>query len=1641
MAKSGCLMDLKSSLIRELHKVNMTDEQFSEMQQTVNSSVYEMYMNTKIEKIEKDVSELYTSDFINHSGGALGADITFDEIGNEYGFKHHKHYYHGVRNENNAPHGNEKIDSLSYGQGKVKAALAAKRNWGYQNSTVSDPRLIRNWSQVKNSSTVFAISTIVGKGQKIFPDQKSDTRIAVAPSVTGGTGYAVGMAINEDKKIYVFNQKSLDKDYPAGWYVYDKATDNFIPTETPVLTENYAGIGSRNLTEEGTQAIKDLFENTLSKSKSNGTVSTLEPEINIYSTDKNGFETLSNLSPREFTFNGKQYHSVEHAYQTLKTGKFNESVFNEYNNRYASGMQLGKFTGGTKADIDTSYQLMKDLIKSSIEQNEDAKKLLLSTKNSSLTHSQEKGSWGKDLPKILMEVRSELKNYKASGSGPKEWISGNNESEFYVFERESVADFINVIETNTGDLTARTDNAGYHSLISGLMGLIQNTLKDAELTKTIDVALIKTKDAYSNARFIRGEENFYGEDPNTGEKILETGDRLEVRYGTDVDMDRLVEEGPKKGTIVDDYSNGLQGFRELMVHDMLHGIVDDAMHMNRELYNKAASIQSQYSKYVTVDAMIKAMKDRSGFDATAAQIEQIKDIVNYINGSPVEFMMYALTNPMVYEIMDSAGKTESAKYDLIDTSGRAIRDKRFQKSKFRDLMDKFVDIINNTYKQIKIGMKMSGGKVAEKNGIDVLKDTIMMAAVKNLEGTGLNKEQRERKLSDAQYGDYNLGGALDLSDKYKEYNERIKKFNDKIFSKTIDTGDRFKVGERVEAFGSWMNKFSLIKDNREKGRFRLFSDVINTIVEDTTSRSNGAADFYKIFREIKGSRDRDKIEMIQTAREMLDKNWIDVSKEERESMSYFMQTDWKSLGLDLDSYSELLSDNAKLDSEIGRLKSDIGVTEYNENAKFLGYYMVNGVSKAPELMRNANMIVNRVYGSGTRNPLVKQSDVNLTISKVDKLATMYAMKYLSQNDKDNIVKTIKSQRDLVQATSNLYYSYSDEQTKKFAQVGLDKYIMKGYVKKSSVVDMKFEIVESSKVRKNKYVAHTDIRIDNSIGKILKDGKTYHLVVSRDYDTARTQGGFDDIHIIDKQIGIRDIYSGSDKEMIGRIINSNDMFKAIHKDKTKGTSYKLSTATSDDMNDLAMMEDQLIPSYDVSGNVIDYEIPISSDIRKKYGREINDIANTVAQTISHINSKDNAIGNNRKFAEMLISESDSNEGKPGYVLLRPTSQEERDKGIRHKYDEEWAMIPKYIQDAILSKDEYGDNIRDGLWVKEGRINNIIGYKDPSIANLKLFGKDLTDYPNMQRAVQVMESYWKALSSRYKEIVVKYFPNVVWANITSNMWVAMRHGVGPLEYAKSFIRHWSSLTDYLETVDEINMLKLEDKSGTSKNKNRIEALEEKLVRNPFNLLIKDGQFSTIMEDLDMSGMTKKTHIQDYIDTTAERFDNVGIESKEFIANIYATRGSAANRTLEKLTVFNDIINRSIIMERMMQDLEKIKFNNEDDKTQKIQDILNYVDMLFVNYSYLDNKYLKYANDTNILQFTKYFFRALKANISMMSRNPLSTIGFESFDEFAFDLSDSFDQYASPITGLSNRFIPNPVQMFQDVVTPHTAAVLFH
>lgn len=127
--------------------------------------------------------------------------------------------------------------------------------------------------------------------------------------------------------------------------------------------------------------------------------------INIYykgnTTDN---KSLSNLAERPFTHNEKRYFSVEHAYQSLKSGKFDLITYNKYK---SGGIKIAGNLG-TKTQDNYNLSLMKTLIKESLEQNPEIKQELLDTNNAVLTHFQDSGIWKTKFPELLMEVRNEL---------------------------------------------------------------------------------------------------------------------------------------------------------------------------------------------------------------------------------------------------------------------------------------------------------------------------------------------------------------------------------------------------------------------------------------------------------------------------------------------------------------------------------------------------------------------------------------------------------------------------------------------------------------------------------------------------------------------------------------------------------------------------------------------------------------------------------------------------------------------------------------------------------------------------------------------------------------------------------------------------------------------------------------------------------------------------------------------------------------------------------------------------------------------------------------------------------------------------------------------------------------------------------
>ena len=148
---------------------------------------------------------------------------------------------------------------------------------------------------------------------------------------------------------------------------------------------------------------------------------------------------LSNFAIRPFEYNGVAYTSVEEAFQKAKlqyAAPITQQPVSvqEWANTSESSGKKNRVLGQSIAGLNTkdwdanSSRIMKELIKASFEQNPDALQSLLATGNAELTHTQEPGKWGMLFPKILMEVREELRP-KQKNSSNSTHVPGTMRSE------------------------------------------------------------------------------------------------------------------------------------------------------------------------------------------------------------------------------------------------------------------------------------------------------------------------------------------------------------------------------------------------------------------------------------------------------------------------------------------------------------------------------------------------------------------------------------------------------------------------------------------------------------------------------------------------------------------------------------------------------------------------------------------------------------------------------------------------------------------------------------------------------------------------------------------------------------------------------------------------------------------------------------------------------------------------------------------------------------------------------------------------------------------------------------------------------------------------------------------------------------
>lgn len=365
-----------------------------------------------------------------NSGGAYGGDTYWDVIGRQFGLTNINHFRPAdnqrlsktLRDRNVKPFSITHEQS-NYAREQIKQLTGMELPYD-----VGGELLARNFYQVDKSDGVFAIANITSSQR----------------AVEGGTNIAVQVGIKQAKPVHVYDLNT------ESWYQYNQSTGRFEVEDTPVLTKSFAGVGTRNIQNykvnkngqwvdregyvgydkalKAANAIKAVYQKTFNTAQTSNTV-------NIYAgTGENA--DLSNFAIRPFThhFNDgsvKDFQSVEQAFQYIKASEFADTRSNDGNTRPS-----GKSIQAEIMDTTTGSQLrslgrqirnlnvqawdrsssfvMKQLLKESFEQNPQALQILLSTGNATLTHVQDNSKWGKEFPKLLMEVREELRKKQDS---------------------------------------------------------------------------------------------------------------------------------------------------------------------------------------------------------------------------------------------------------------------------------------------------------------------------------------------------------------------------------------------------------------------------------------------------------------------------------------------------------------------------------------------------------------------------------------------------------------------------------------------------------------------------------------------------------------------------------------------------------------------------------------------------------------------------------------------------------------------------------------------------------------------------------------------------------------------------------------------------------------------------------------------------------------------------------------------------------------------------------------------------------------------------------------------------------------------------------------------------------------------------
>ena len=832
----------------------------------------------------------------------------------------------------------------------------------------------------------------------------------------------------------------------------------------------------------------------------------------------------------------------------------------------------------------------------------------------------------------------------------------------------------------------------------------------------------------------------------------------------------------------------------------------------------------------------------------------------------------------------------------------------------------------------------------------------------------LMKSQGLHKKADASIMDGLIEKITKVDKRIAEYTGAIEK-EYASYEEYLQSKEKNKLQQAI-------NKIWRIKGLAKARSFVLQNALFNSVSRDMSNPD--IAKFYEMYRKSKAFVEKGVVAVKNKTANILENtygfNRLDL-EQKIATKRVFVDADASAIG-SVDDIKKYLDDEKSLRANIDSLTAG-----YDNKVLY-------AMDELAELIVNNKVTGKNGYTNAAQIALKELGRSNDDmIDEIDKIVSMIALTKLDDSVKIAASKSIELNKDGIEKMLVLK-KHDEAMVLKKAYYGDRMYQNKGTKQEVYKSDKKHYIVNEKEMRALVKAGMVNIGKQDELSRILGEDK--YMVIGDSIDVAYSEGLMSVIQL------------KSEGDSLKSMLLQKGLTEGEAADKIAELSLEKGTSTQ-----------ALIPERSGSGEIYDYKFRIPQDIKSSMLDRDENIVTTIASTISNLTHKQEAMLNNRAslryFGNLYKNYKNSDKYKFIEISAKSTG----------KYKEYWDKLPFYLKREITKS-------YDGkLMIEESMLVDFFGYKDVSLVNAPW----IKDSKRRQMIAKKFESVVQDLIKHWKQHIVAFTPATVRGNMFSNMIVALQHtkNKNPLVYMEKFKEVWGMMNTYQEDRDKLIELQVRRDAGEQIGKNAIAAIEAKMKANPISVIVEDGQYSAILEDINTEFFDNKGILNTKFEELLNKIKREGTREglKTFLDIMYARKGTRVYDGIMKLTTYSDAINKMIILMDRMD-------TNDGKITQKD---LNEMDRLHVNYGYLDNRYIKYANDLGFLSFTKYFFRVLPAMMKMLSTKMLTVAVTESGRKLLNVGETPFEQFYNPFDSIKRKvgIVASPGDIADTLLTP--------